>query len=125
MCFWRKKKDKAKLEKEAEQKAVEQKVEEPNLEEVKKDAPFEEKAEEKPVEEVKPKVKDVYHISLNKDEKNPNYKKWRVRKQGSQKTIQYFDTQLEAIAFAQDLADKADGSIVIHKVDGSIRKQNY
>jgi hypothetical protein len=40
-------------------------------------------------------------------------------------TIQHFDTQAEAIKFAEDLAKKADGSIVIHKKDGKIRKQNY
>lgn len=122
MCFWKRKKNKVEEVKETEKKAVEKKVEKPAEKPVEKTVPVK---EEKVAEENKPKVKDVYHISLNKDEKNPNFKRWRVRKQGSQKTIQYFDTQLEAINFAQDLADKADGSIVIHKVDGSIRKQNY
>ena len=61
----------------------------------------------------------------NKDEKSKHFKSWRVRKEGSQKTIKYFLTQLEAIEYAQDLADKAGTTIVIHKVDGSIRKQDY
>ena len=34
-----------------------------------------------------------YHVSQNKDDKNPNFKKWRVRKEGSTKTIKYFETQ--------------------------------
>jgi len=66
-----------------------------------------------------------YHISINKDDQSPYFKKWRVRKEGSTKTIKYFDTQKEAIAYATDLAEKANTSVVIHKVDGSIRKQDY
>lgn len=66
-----------------------------------------------------------YHISMNKDDQSTYFKKWRVRKEGSTKTIKYFDTQKEAIAYATDLAEKANTSVVIHKVDGSIRKQDY
>lgn len=66
-----------------------------------------------------------YHVSQNKDDKNPNYKKWRVRKEGSTKTIKYLETQKEAIEYATDLAEKAGTTIVIHKMDGSIRKQDY
>jgi uncharacterized protein YdaT len=66
-----------------------------------------------------------YHVSQNKDTNSDSFKKWRVRKEGSTKTIKYFDTQKEAIAFAEELADKAGSSLVIHKVDGSIRKQDY
>lgn len=66
-----------------------------------------------------------YHVSQNKDEKSANFKKWRVRKEGSDKTIKFFDTQKEAISYAEGLAKAADSSVVIHKVDGSIRKQDY
>ena len=66
-----------------------------------------------------------YHISMNKDDASPYFKKWRVRKEGSTKTIKYFDTQKLAIEYAQDLAEKANTGVVIHKVDGSIRKQDY
>ena len=111
------------------------------------------KEEPKPVikEEVKPSVKETqtkkpeqeeleefeeqngaktpkiakYHVSQNKDEDSENYKKWRVRKEGSTKTIKFFDTQKEAITFAEGLAESAGSSVVIHKVDGSIRKQDY
>lgn len=144
MCFGIFKRRKAK--KAEEQKQVEKKVKAKPVEtkkEIVEAKPVETKKEtvqakpaagkevskpaEKPANEepVKQEVKDIYHVSLNKDEKSPNFKKWRVRKQGSQKTIQYFETQKEAIDFAQDLANKADGSIVIHKVDGKIRKQTY
>lgn len=66
-----------------------------------------------------------YHVSQNKDAKSQSYKKWRVRKEGSNKTIKFFDTQKEAIDYAEDLAKSAGSSVVIHKLDGSIRKQDY
>jgi uncharacterized protein YdaT len=66
-----------------------------------------------------------YHVSQNKDEDSENFKKWRVRKEGSTKTIKFFDTQKEAIAYAEQLAESAGSSVVIHKMDGSIRKQDY
>jgi hypothetical protein len=82
----------------------------------------------KPVEETQesktPKIAK-YHVSQNKDEDSDNFKKWRVRKEGSTKTIKFFDTQKEAIEFAEGLAESAGSSVVIHKVDGSIRKQDY
>lgn len=80
------------------------------------------KAKEEPADDKKNKK---YHVSQNKDARSDYYKKWRVRKEGSSKTIKYLDTQAEAIDYAQDLADKNDSSIVIHKLDGSIRKQEY
>jgi len=66
-----------------------------------------------------------YHVSQNKDEDSENFKKWRVRKEGSTKTIKFFDTQKEAIDYAESLADSQGSSVVIHKLDGSIRKQDY
>lgn len=79
-----------------------------------------------PIEKPTPKTKTPkYHVSQNKDSESPQFKKWRVRKEGSSKTIKYFDTQKDAILYAQDLADNAGSSIVIHKVDGTIRKQTY
>ena len=66
-----------------------------------------------------------YHVSQNKDENSVAFKQWRVRKEGSNKTIKYFGTQAEAILYAEDLANKNGSSVVIHKVDGSIRKQDY
>ena len=66
-----------------------------------------------------------YHVSLNNDKKSAHYKRWRVRKENSKKTIKFFDTQKEAIEYAEKLADAQNTSIIIHKVDGSIRKQDY
>jgi hypothetical protein len=66
-----------------------------------------------------------YHVSQNKDEKSDNFKKWRVRKEGSTKTIKFFNTQKEAIEYAESLAESAGSTVVIHKIDGSIRKQDY
>ena len=84
------------------------------------------------IEEVPVVVKDEkkvkiqkYHVSQNKDKDAEFFMKWRVRKEGSDKTIQFFDTQKIAIDFAQDLADKSGSTVVIHKLDGSIRKQDY
>ena len=81
----------------------------------------------KPAEEEKPKSTKPpkYHVSQNKDQKSESFRKWRVRKEGSQKTIKFFDTQKEAIAYAEDLAGNNKASVVVHKLDGSIRKQNY
>ena len=79
-------------------------------------------------EAVKKTVKEgpaKYHISQNKDTDAEHASEWRVRKEGSSKTIKYFKTQKEAIAFAEKLAENQDSSIVIHKKDGSIRKQDY
>lgn len=66
-----------------------------------------------------------YHVSQNNDEKSEFYKQWRVRKGGSKKTIKFFNTQAEAIVYAEHLAEQAGSSIVIHKMDGKIRKQDY
>lgn len=66
-----------------------------------------------------------YHVSQNKDKDADNYMKWRVRKESSNKTIQYFDTQKIAIDYAQELALKVGSSVVIHKLNGAIRRQDY
>lgn len=60
-----------------------------------------------------------YHITQREDEK------WQVKCEGAEKALKLFDTQKEAIAYAKTVADNQEGSIVIHKVDGSIRKQKY
>jgi uncharacterized protein YdaT len=96
---------------------------EPQKEEVKPVPVQEEVEDEKDTSKVNKVAK--YHVSQNKDDKSDNFKKWRVRKEGSTKTIKFFDTQKEAIEFAEQLAESAGSSVVIHKVDGSIRKQDY
>lgn len=125
MCFWRRRKKKVKEEKpvKQEQEVKEEPKEAQAAEPVKEEPKPAPAKKEEPEEERE--VKDIYHISQNKDKKSQYNGMWRVRKQGSNKTIKHFETQLEAIDFAKDLAEKADGHIVIHKRDGSIRRQNY
>lgn len=85
-----------------------------------------EKPAEKEVESAEgKKTPPKYHVSQNKNPKSEHYKKWRVRLAGSDKTIKFYDTQKEAIEAAKEFAENNDGSVVIHKVDGSIRKQDY
>ncbi|MFP4177624.1 MAG: DUF2188 domain-containing protein [Acholeplasmataceae bacterium] len=82
-------------------------------------------ASEEKVENDKAASAARYHVSQNKDEKSDHYKEWRIRKEGSDKTIKYFKTQREAIDYAEDLAKRQGSSVVIHKVDGTLRKQDY
>ena len=104
--------------------------EEKEVEAVEKPEPVnesKEKAKKEPLVEEKEDDDKIakYHVSQNKDKKSARFKEWRVRKEGSNKTIKYFQTQKEAIEYAEQLAESAGSSIVIHKVDGSIRKQDY
>lgn len=71
-------------------------------------------------EEQQKKDARAYHISRRKEDG-----KWIVRFGGSEKIICSYDTQVEAIARAKELAKRYDHRIVIHKVDGKIRKQKY
>ncbi|MCF7930222.1 MAG: DUF2188 domain-containing protein [Acholeplasmataceae bacterium] len=101
---------------------VEKKVEAP----IKKAPVVEKKVEAPAQDETKKEPKPAkYHVSQNKDPKSDNHRNWRVRKEGSEKTIKFFSTQKEAIEYAESLAVTAGSSVVIHKLDGSIRKQSY
>ncbi len=60
-----------------------------------------------------------YHISLHKDGK------WQVKGEKAEKALKLFNTQQEAIAYAKTVAGNQEGSIIIHKVDGKMRKQDY
>ena len=61
----------------------------------------------------------TYHVTLNPDGK------WQVKAEKAAKALRVFDTQREAIAYAETIAENQDGSFVIHKKDGRIRKQDY
>ena len=50
---------------------------------------------------------------------------WQVKLAKGAKVIKLFNTQKEAIDYAETLAENQEGSITIHKKDGKIRKQNY
>ena len=62
----------------------------------------------------------IYHVSKREN----NGREWKVFIEKSAKPIKIFDTQAEALKFAQDLTkNKADGSyVVLHGLDGKIRK---
>ena len=105
---------------------VEKKTVQAKPEAVKKTVTIEKKTvQAKPADEPKDDKPVKYHVSQNKDPRSEKHRSGRVRKQGSQKTIKYFSTQKEAIEYAESLAESAGSSIVIHKLDGSIRKQDY
>lgn len=65
-------------------------------------------------------VSHNYQVTLRKEDK-----KWQVKNASSSKVLKLFDTQKEAIDYANTLANNQEGCIIIHKVDGKIRKQNY
>ena len=127
MCFWFfKKKENVKSKVEEKEESVkapekgnnESKTEEKNTTvETVKEA---KKAKTEETKERKAPTKKVYHVSLRKEDG-----KWQVKYGGGKKAINLFDTQAEAIKFAEQRADSQDGSISIHKKDGKIRKQDY
>lgn len=118
------KKEQEILKKEKEEEILKQN----NIQEVLEDDEAEDEImsqeEEKVLKETK-NVKNIYHISQNKNEDSEHYKEWRVRKEGSKKTIKFFRTQKEAIDFANKLIQNNDGQVVVHRVDGRIRKQGW
>lgn len=61
----------------------------------------------------------TYHVSLNDEGK------WQVKAEKASKALKTFDTQKAAIAYAETIAENQDGTFVIHKKDGKIRKQDY
>lgn len=61
-----------------------------------------------------------YHISQRNDTNM-----WQVKAEGADKALKLFKTQQEAIEYAKKVAESQDGSIMIHKKDGSFRKLNY
>lgn len=76
-----------------------------------------------PSQEVTPATTDafdstaVYHVSQRKD-----LNRWQVKKNQTDDAIKLFDTQKEAIEYAEGLAKSQGGSIRVHGMDGKIRK---
>ena len=62
----------------------------------------------------------VYHVTFRKD-----LRKWQVILGKGERAIKQFFTQGEAIDYAKELAEKNNGNMVIHMLDGKIRKQSY
>ena len=87
----------------------------------KKTAPAKkEPVKKEPAKKVAPKKEDpshIYHVSKRKEDS-----KWKVFNAGSDKIIKLFATQAEALEFAKGLAKKNDGSVILHGLDGKIRK---
>lgn len=59
----------------------------------------------------------VYHVSRRAD-----LNKWQVKMAGGDKAIKLFNTQKEAIDYAESLAKSQNGSVRVHSVAGKIRK---
>lgn len=91
---------------------------EQDMEDKKEKKRLEKQKEEESNEETKELGK--YHVLYRKDDN-----KWYVKREGSDKTLRVLETQAEAIAWATIKALNQDTTIVIHKRDGKIRKQNY
>ncbi|ADR24245.1 conserved hypothetical protein [Mycoplasma leachii PG50] len=56
----------------------------------------------------------VYHIT-------PYDGKWQVKGVGNTRPTKLFDTQKEAIAYANELTKKRQGSVIIHRTTGQVR----
>lgn len=62
----------------------------------------------------------AYHVSFRKSDN-----RWQVKLSKGARALKLFNTQEEAIVYAKELAKNQDGFIVIHKLDGKVRKQRY
>lgn len=81
------------------------------------------KPQDKPVEKTTAAKKSPakkYHIAQRADDNM-----WQVKAEGAEKALKLFKTQQEAIDYAKKVADNQEGSIMIHKKDGSFRKLTY
>ncbi len=74
----------------------------------------------KPAQEVKKAPAKKYHIAQRAEDSM-----WQVKAEGAEKALKLFKTQQEAIDYAKKVADNQEGSIMIHKKDGSFRKLTY
>ena len=110
-------------------------VEEPKKEEAPavEEAPKEEPVKEKPApkkkaepkvqeKEKEPEPKDdskkdntrVYHVNKRKEDN-----KWTVKFAGGEKVIKLFDTQKEALEYANQMAKNQDGTVLVHASKGA------
>ncbi|MBU4690600.1 DUF2188 domain-containing protein [Mycoplasma sp. ES3157-GEN-MYC] len=56
----------------------------------------------------------VYHVT-------PYNGKWQVKGVGNTRPTKLFDTQKEAVAYANELTKKRNGSVLIHRKTGQVR----
>ena len=118
-----KKPTKDSVKKAEDKKVVNKKPVSPKKDDSKKVAtkkPTIEKMIKKPIKEDDPTK--VYHIN-----KRTSDKKWTIKFANGQKVIKLFDTKEEALAYAEELADKQNGTVLVHaskgKKKGKIQKQ--
>ncbi|QMS86026.1 DUF2188 domain-containing protein [Candidatus Xianfuyuplasma coldseepsis] len=50
---------------------------------------------------------------------------WQLKKGKADRALKRFDTQKEAIDYAEQLEKERGISFVIHKADGSVRRKKY
>lgn len=60
------------------------------------------------------KVATVYHVT-------PYNGKWQVKGVGNTRPTKLFDTQKQAIEYADELTKKRNGSVLIHRKTGQVR----
>lgn len=77
-------------------------------------------ANSEPVVESTQRGVKAYHISFR-----PEENRWQVKLGKGSRALKLFNTQEEAIDFAREMAKNQEGHIVIHKLDGKMRKQRY
>ncbi|MGY5139521.1 DUF2188 domain-containing protein [Mycoplasmopsis gallinarum] len=56
----------------------------------------------------------VYHVTPKGDH-------WQVKGAGNLKATKLFNTQKEAIEYANEIAKKREGSLLIHRTNGQVR----
>jgi hypothetical protein len=63
-------------------------------------------------------AKTIYHVS----KRDNDGREWKVFIQESKKVIKLFDTQAEALEYAKQLAENNNGTVILHGLNGKIRK---
>lgn len=76
------------------------------------------KKKEAPKAASKSNGKIIYHIT----KRDNNGREWKVFIQGSDKVIKLFSTQKEALDYAKALNKDKDTTVMLHGLDGKIRK---
>ncbi|MBL8221206.1 MAG: DUF2188 domain-containing protein [Bryobacterales bacterium] len=49
---------------------------------------------------------------------------WSVRREGADRASRVFDSKVDAVAYARDLAKKSGGDLYVHAWDGSVRDKD-
>lgn len=99
---------------EPKEEKPEEKPEEPKVEEQKEEVKPQEVAEEEPKEEYK--TDKVYHVSKRKGDG-----KWTIKFAKGTKVIKTFNTKVEAVKYAYELADRQNARVAIHASKGQYK----